>query len=140
MIKYPQVNIESYAEGTPERVLAEYLLTWQREDWDRLHGFTQLTWWSKAGNPAHLLKEKHGFMKLQGVEINERRPAVGINPLIMQDIVVTVYYTVPSDSKKLRGTAKKKKILVRLICEIAPFQPSKDGKWGVNPVSALRVA
>ena len=38
----------------------------------------------------------------------------------------------------LHGKDYDKQITIRVICETEPYAPSKDGEWGINPVSILK--
>lgn len=38
----------------------------------------------------------------------------------------------------IKGSAKARKVVARVICETAPWKASKDGEWGVNPISVLK--
>jgi hypothetical protein len=140
MNKYPQINPDDYQQGSPERVLAEYLVAWQNEDWNKMLGSTQLTWRSQTKEATERLKAQHEFMKLKGAEMISAKTPPGVNGSVCQDIIATIFYTVPAGEKKFRKMVKEKKIKARLIRESAPFKADKDGEWGVNPVSALRTA
>lgn len=138
MTTYPQVNPSDYQQGLPERALAEYLAAWQECAWGKMLESTQLTWRNQTPAAVERLKSQHEFMKLNGAEMISAKTPPGVNGSVCQDIITTIYYTVPLGEKKFRKTVKEKKIKARLIRESAPFKANKNGKWGVNPVSALR--
>lgn len=49
----------------------------------------------------------------------------------MVDITATVYYALGTE-------IKAKTVKARVIREVAPYQPSPLGEWGVNPLSTLK--
>lgn len=127
--EYPMVDPNSYATGTPERALAEYLNCWKQEDWDRMIEFTQKTWRSGEEDPAELLKDWYDFKHLVGAEITKKTVVSDT----CADVEAKVYYCAFSAT-----VATEKKITARVIRESAPYTPSSTGDWGVNPQSALR--
>lgn len=140
MTNYPEIKPNDYQQGTPERALSEYLLAWQKGDWAKMLESTQLAWSSQEKDATEALKSQHELIKLNGAEINGKKDVSELNPSVCQDLLATIFYNVPLGDKKFRNVVKKKKIVVRIICEIAPFKPDKKGRWGVNPISALRKA
>ena len=127
--EYPMVNPNSYATGTPERALAEYLNCWKQEDWDRMVEFTQKTWRSGKEDPTEHLKDYYDFKHLVGAEITKKTVVSDT----CADVEAKVYYCAFSAT-----VATEKKITARVIRESKPHTPSSTGDWGVNPVSTLR--
>ncbi|MHC1583295.1 MAG: hypothetical protein ACXQTM_01465 [Methanosarcinales archaeon] len=124
---YPMVSADSYSANSPERAFAEFLISWQKKDWDRMVEATEITWRSGEKNPAEMLEAWYGFKDLLGAEITKQ----SINSDVSADITATVYY-------RFGSKIEKKAITARVIREVAPYTPSSNGEWGVNPVSTLR--
>jgi len=124
---YPMVDIDSYAIGSAERALAEFLTAWRDEDWDRMAEFTQITWRSGEENPAELLEAQYGFKDLLGAEM-VRKEEWGSDAAVK--IIATIYYRI--------AQVEKKTITAMVICETEPYTTDPEGKWGVNPLSTLR--
>ncbi len=121
------VSANSYLADSPERAFAEFLISWQEKDWDRMAKFTQKTWSSKEKNPAEMLDAWYGFKDLLGAEITKKSSVSDVT----MDITATIYYAVGSK-------IETKMITARVIREVAPYTPSPKGAWGVNPISTLR--
>lgn len=124
---YPMVTPKSYPPDSPERALAEFLVSWQRKDWNRMIRFTQKTWCSVQKNPAETLNAWYGFKDLLGAEIKDK----SIVSNVFVDIKATFYYAIGSE-------VQKKTITATLVREVAPYTPSPQGVWGVNPTSTLK--
>ena len=126
-------NPKKYGENTPERTIANYLWSWKHGRWDEMVEFTQKSWRSKDRNPAQFLRLQYDFKQLVWAKIgnseNSCPPLFGQGTCV--DIDVTLSYKIGSRSKVV-------KIRPRLVREIAPYQPSNKGTWGVNPISAIR--
>jgi hypothetical protein len=125
---YPQLDASTYADGTPERALVEYLLAWQNQDWERMAMFTQKTWQSVQDDPAEELMWWHDFKGLLGAELGEKEV---ISEGFTVRITVEVYYAVS------RTWIEHVIIRPMIIRESAPFEPSRSGDWGINPISTL---
>jgi hypothetical protein len=125
---YPMLDIDSFPENTPEWALAGYLNAWKEADWETMTEYTQLTWLNNEADAIGFLDAVYGFKDLVGAEI--------INTTEVSDVCVDIeyiiYYTFAG------GEVSKVKITARIICESGPYEPSTEGQWGVNPVSALR--
>jgi hypothetical protein len=65
---------------------------------------------------------------VKGFEIED----VLINSPVSTDITFVVQY------EAIPNEVETKRITARVIKEIAPYEPSPQGQWGVNPISALR--
>lgn len=124
--EYPMVNVTDYPFHSAERALAEFLISWQDEDWERMASFTQKTWRYREDNPADMMWAWFGFMELQGAEINN---IVRISETTI-DISFTIYYLIGNNIKSETKVA-------RVICETGPYTPDTSGEWGVNPISVL---
>lgn len=125
---YPQIDSSVYEIDSPERALAEFLLAWQREDWERMASLTQLTWRDSVDDPALELEYMFGFKTLLGAEISP------------DESPISDYYSVPSiivDYALNPTWTKKVLIQPSVIREDEPYSPSDSGSWGVNPISML---
>jgi len=107
--------------------LKKFMKAWKDRDWSEMFKYTQKTWQSKEGNNPPLLMDWLGPRKLTKTEI------IGVNKISDScvDVTLKIGYLFISNLKEV-------KIKARIICEIEPYKPSKDGEWGVNPVSILR--
>lgn len=117
-----------FSNGTPERVLAEYILAWKNQNWNEMVNFSQKTWKDKESDPTGLLEAWYDFKTLKGFEIKNVKKISDVT----SDITFIVNY------EAFTNQISKKQITARIIKETAPYTPSVDGKWGVNPVSMLR--
>jgi hypothetical protein len=116
---YPQVDVTTYPPNTRERALAEFLVAWQNQDWERMALFTQERWLSPEQSLAEELMYWYDYMGLLGAEIG---PYIGGS-----QFEVIIYYRLnPTDVRK------------RLIRPTIVGESSPSGGWGVNPTSTLR--
>jgi len=116
-------------ENTPEKTLENFLTCWKDRNFSKMVKFTQITWRTEKGNKAakQFLKDFYGIKKLIFFEIKNRKQTHEV----FVDIEVIIKYKRPSG-------IFNKKFTARIICEIEPYQASKNGTWGVNPIGALR--
>ena len=124
---YPMVSASSYSANSPEKAFVEFLISWREKDWSRMAQFTQKTWYGKENNPAQILDASYGSRDLLGAKIIKKSTVSNVTV----DITATVYYAVGSK-------IETKEITARVVREIAAYVASPRGKWGVNPISALR--
>ena len=89
---------------------------------------SQKTWVSNEPNPASTLKAWYDFKTLKGFEIKNTKTISDTT----KDITFIVYY------EAVTNQIDKKQITARVIKETAPYTPSVQGQWGVNPTSTLR--
>lgn len=117
-----------FLNGSAEHTLAEYVLAWRDKNWGKMSNFAQKTWVSNETDSEELLETWYDFKNLKGFEITnvEKVSETTI------DITFTVQYEATTNQ------ISKKKIIARVIKEIAPYKPSEQGEWGVNPTSAIR--
>ena len=109
-------------------VLKNFMNAWKDSNWSDMLENTQKTWRSKETNNSELLKNWFYLKDLLTFKV------LKINQISEScvDVLLGISYMF-GDSK-----IKETKIRDRVICEIEPYKPSKDGTWGVNPVSILR--
>lgn len=83
----------------------------------------QLSWLKGEINTAETyIKEQYDFFTILAYKIvNENKNAKCLHK-----------YTAEIDTQ-----LGKRIMIANVICEIAPFTPSLDGVWGVNPISAI---
>lgn len=37
-----------------------------------------------------------------------------------------------------KGKTHKRRLSIRVVCETGPYKPDINGKWGINPISAVK--
>lgn len=116
-----------FSEGSAERALAEYVFAWKNQDWSEMVKWSQKTWIDGEPDPAGLLEAWYDFKTLKGFEIKD----VEIVSEVLTDITFVVHY------EAIANQISKMRIAARVIRETAPYEPSLQGEWGVNPISAL---
>lgn len=127
---YPMVSISDYQVDTPERALAEFLTAWEEKDWEEMANHTQLTWRARLDDPADVMRARSEFEELYGAEI--------MNITYVSDVTADVEFKIYFDflfptSKDIQTETH----VARIIKEDAPYSPSIEGTWGVNPLSIL---
>ena len=110
------------------KVCEQFFDAWQEEDWIKVADATQLTWCittKDMGTVPH--KHLEDILRVYGTlktyEITGHKAISNTT----KDIKITATFTTPE--------IVKRKLIARVICESAPLTPSKNGKWGVNPIS-----
>jgi len=105
--------------------LESYLNAWKGKDYIAMTKHCTETWLEdKAVIGISILE--HWYEKdLQGFRIISAKQTGNA----AMDFVVAVQF--PSEDEKVER--------VRVICEAAPYRPTIMGRWGVNPVSGLRL-
>ncbi len=118
-----------YPADSPERAFAEYLDAWYREDWDKMASWTQKTWRSSEDDAAEKLYFMYDFKELVGTQIlhNSNPDDISVK------LTAKISYWITSE-----GDVETKTIRAMVIRETAPYTPSAQGEWGVNPISTLR--
>ncbi|GAH75273.1 unnamed protein product [marine sediment metagenome] len=119
------IKVEDYAEGTPERKMAEFFKAWKEADWEAMVKATQISWIEAMPKAKEMLKAMFQF-KLINAEVAESRMLNNVAFAAMVKI----------DYQIARGVVKTMESDVRVICEKEPMLPAPDGEWGVNPNSA----
>ncbi len=117
-----------FSQGSAKRMLAEYMLAWKNQDWDKMASFAQKTWLSNKTDPAGLLEAWYDFKTLKGFEITNVKKVSNVTT----DITCIVQY------EAVTNQISKKQIIARVIKETAAYTPNEQGQWGVNPTSAIR--
>lgn len=117
-----------FSQGSAERTLAEYVLAWKNQDWNKMVSLAQKTWISNETDPAGLLEAWYDFKTLKGFEIINAQKVSNVT----YDITFIVQY------EAVTNQISKKQITARVMKETAAYTPSEQGQWGVNPTSAIR--
>jgi hypothetical protein len=117
-----------FPPDSPERALAEYVAAWRDEDWARMVSYAQKTWVDAESDPAATLEAMYDFRALKGFEVKE----ITRISEVTSDITFAVSY------EAIPNQIDRKEITARVIRETAPYNPSPQGAWGVNPLSTLR--
>ena len=111
-------------DRTNAKQAAQYFLeAWKGRRWGQMLTFCQYTWRESYGRQR--LKEMFKPLQLDEYEVNSN--------LIKGDCMVEVYCWYVINGQPKRGK-------MRVICETAPYAPSLEGEWGVNPISVLKMA
>jgi hypothetical protein len=109
-----------------KQVAERFMELWLRGDFRRAEPLLQKTWISNNRSSfLDYFKTWLGPIELSKYEIKEET----INGF-MTTINIEIQFTVLKRKQK-------KHINMNLIKEIAPYEPSANGDWGVNPVSCL---
>jgi hypothetical protein len=110
------------ARETMERFLGY----WQKHDWRKMKKLLQVTWMA-----THNRKEKKFYKKWFGDWEIEKTKIEKINRIgeCMSDAECILF---------LKG-GNEYNIRIRLVCEKKPYQPNINGKWGINPISCLKI-
>lgn len=105
-----------------KETIDNFMKAWKEQDRKAMHSLCTKTY--KVGNTEFQLK---GLLPHQIASYKVGK--IEKSTEVVYDATVSV---------KLKGSAKPREIKVRSVCEIAPWKPSLDGDWGVNPISALK--
>lgn len=121
--EYPMIDPNSYATGTPERLMADWLSCWKQEEWDKMFTLTSKTWRGDEELPR-LFEVEYYSRKLLGAEIIEKDTDFE-NEVTFK---IRVYYI-------YAGTTipKEKVFFLDVVRESAPYTLSSTGDWGVDP-------
>ncbi|MEA2032473.1 MAG: hypothetical protein U9N41_02690 [Euryarchaeota archaeon] len=123
-MEYPMIDPTSYATGTPERLMAEWLSCWKQEEWNKMFNLTSKTWRGDEELPE-LFEVDYYCRKLLGAEVIE------IDTEFENEVSfkIRAYYL-------YEGTTIPKEWVFYLdvVRESAPYTLSSTGDWGVDPV------
>jgi restriction endonuclease S subunit len=118
-------ELELDNKSTPEFAVSRLFKNWKEKDFKKVNKYIQKTWLSNS-HEKEFEKMFGGFELvdyciIDKEEITDCRQEVDFRvDMIFRDKKITRY-----------GKANT-------ICETGPYNPSPDGKWGVNPISLLR--
>ena len=116
-----------FPAGSAEQTLANWVAAWRDEDWQRMANLSQLTWADVEPDPVGILDAWYGFKTLKGFEVKD----IDRISEVATDVTFVVQY------EAFTNQIDKKEITAKVIRETAPYEPSAQGEWGVNPISAL---
>ena len=117
-----------FPAGSAEQTLANWVAAWRDQDWQRMADLSQLTWVDAEPDPVGILDAWYGFKTpLKGFEVKE----IDRISEVASDVTFVVHY------EAFANQIDKKEITAKVIRETAPYNPSPQGEWGVNPISAL---
>ncbi|PLS18955.1 hypothetical protein CVD28_00715 [Bacillus sp. M6-12] len=116
--EYPMIDISSYKEGTIERAVAEYFISWKNKDWNKMKENSQVSWVQNQSNPIKELKNFYEFKDVIGIDIKSVQK---INEATAEVIVYTDF----SIGNDVFSKILKAKVI------------NENGHWGVNPYSTV---
>jgi len=125
---HPFDSPSSFSSGTPERVAAEYISAWKTRDWDRMAGWADAESRNRESDLAGQLRAQYDFKTLKGFEIQK--------VVRISNVAADVTYAIWYDSEFSGMEAKVVKAKVLKMTSDGTL--SAGGKWGVNPISAMR--
>jgi len=116
------IDPNSYATGTPERLMADWLSCWKQEEWDKMFNLTSKTWRGSEELPE-LFEVEYYSRKLLGAEIIKKHAYEN-----EVDFKIRVYYFYAGTT-----TPKEKVFFLGVFREGAPGTLSSTGDWVVDP-------
>jgi len=120
------IKSTDYPKKSPEWTLARFFEAWEKRNWKSMLKYCQISWVNMSGDMEKILFNQFRH-KLISAKILKTEKVSDVT----KDISVEIYYKDINIKRRIRRK-------VRLICELAPMQPSPDGTWGVNPTSMIR--
>lgn len=122
---YPFQKSSTFAEGTPERVVADYAAAWKAKDWNGMVTLVDYASQSRESDLAGQLKSWYDFKPLRGFRIDK---------VERSDYFVDVTYTIWYEY-----IGVEEKVVTAKVLKMTPDgKLDVHGEWGVNPTSALR--
>jgi len=120
------INSKDYPEKSPGWTLARFFEAWEKRNWKAMLKYCQISWRELLPDT-----EKTLYFQFRNKLLDAKILKTEKIGEVTRDISVEIRYKDINIKKKI----KRK---VRLICELAPMQPSPNGAWGVNPTSMIR--
>ena len=121
------IKSTDYPKKSPEWTLAKFLEAWEKRNWKAMARYCQISWIDMLSYEPEKALFSQFRHKLLSAKILKTEKISDVT----RDISVEIYYKDINIKRRIRRKA-------RLICELAPMQPSPDGTWGVNPTSMIR--
>ncbi len=113
-----------------KKTVERFFTAWRYCDWAEMERLSQWAWrFANATESLEMIYDLFSFMVLRRFKIISSE----VKGEAMIDVIAMVEYQY-EDSDEIR----KRTIAARVICEAAPYKPSLDGVWGVNPISVMR--
>lgn len=109
-----------------KKTVSDFLEAWKEKRWSLAAELMQKTWLAGESDPEKRLETWFGNRELLGAKISS------INPISEAAVRVIVRVTY-----KFGNQTEKKYIVFMVVCEKEARQPSPEGTWGINPISAL---
>ena len=110
--------------------MKEFLEAWRNKDWKNMARACQITWLSNNNNAEQELKDMFGQINL--LEYNIKKKDILMTP---SKVMAHIPIGLVSHISKSVKTEHSIGVAVR---EKNPYETSKSGKWGINPLSILR--
>jgi len=112
-------------KNTAEYMVSKLFESWKAKDFKGINKYIQGTW--LYHNNKERFEKMFGIYKLIDFYIYDKEIITNCRHEV--DFRVDVIFN--DKTKSLYGKAN-------VICETAPYEPSPNGKWGVNPLSLYR--
>lgn len=120
-------NLKQKDKDNIKNICSKFLKAWQDEDYESMKDLLQKTWTSKQEDITENTKDLLKSHPVNKYEIQDIRYNNKANDVLDLEIFADAKIKV-SD----------KDISIRLVKEKAPYKPSEDGQWGINPISVLK--
>lgn len=104
-------------------ILEKYLEAWIERDPEKMYKHCQTTWQSN-----HMKNELRDLFRNINLEDYSIIITSGIQEIMLRKFEVHA-----------KINERNCSFNVVLVCETAAYTPYKDGRWGVNPISILRI-
>lgn len=117
----PFINMKDFNPDTPKYIIAGFITTWQYKEFKEMVQYTQKSWRDRENSPAGYLLNSFEYKTLidANIEKIEKR---------------TDDFYVATISIKYTNNFNNEETMVR----ITPTIIKEDGKFGFNPISAIR--
>jgi len=122
-----------FKKNDPRYIYACFIEAIIRKDYKFALDYCQITWRETTDNPIEMLKQYFDEMNIKEciyIKRSNTEKKRGLNPDVVCDIITMLKIGIDGVTRKYRP---------RLIKEIGIRQPRKDGTWGVNPISAIKL-
>jgi len=125
MVIFNKIKPERYSEGSPERKYAEFVYAWQQRDFHAMAGCCQESFFNNHDAPQDVMFNYFGLYRINKL--------ICIDPVEREDDLPDIFYDVKA---LIEFVFNKKKMRKRMTARLV----KENGEWGVNPLSALRMA
>jgi hypothetical protein len=124
----PRLSPGSFGRSTPERAVAEFVAGWQAKDYAGMVAASQVSWRRREAQPARMLSSWFGLTTVRGARIIRTEQSGEA----ARRVTVEVFGSIPQSAPTVDTYT------VMVVREGADGSPSRSGKWGVNPRTALQ--
>lgn len=131
---FQRIKPDQYQPDTPEYRLASFLACWQAGNYEGMVEDTQMSWRATVKDPRHQLTMFFSHKKIERLQVINRLPSK-MNADVFVELDAMVEFRVPMKRKQ---RLQFRRILGNVIRENEEGSPDPNGRWGVNPTSALR--